>query len=121
MKLKSPHSEPLCVSLTNGTGLRIPPEGRDVPQEFLKAAFAEGAIPAEVDAGEFGEKTPEMIGDDKMDLLVSGIKTMLTEKPEDFTGAGLPNRKVLSGIVGWNVSVQEVSAAMAKVNEEAGQ
>ena len=119
MQLKSPHTESLCVSLTNGTGLRIPPEGREVPQEFLKAAFAEGAIPVGVDAEEFGEQKSPPLGDDKLDLLVAGVKKMLVENQDDFTGAGLPNRKVLSSIVGWNVSVQELSEAWAKVQEQA--
>lgn len=121
MQLKSPTAQELCISLTNGTGLRIGPEGRDVPKEFLQAAFAEGAIPADMQPGDIGEQIEPNMADEQMDALVAGIKQMLAENPDSFTGAGLPKRNVLSGIVGWNVSVQELSAAWQKVQQEAEQ
>ena len=119
MKLKSPTTEVLCVSLTNGTGLRIGPEGRDVPKEFIPAAFAEGAIPVDMAADDVGESISANSSDEQMDLLIAGVKKMLVENTDDFTGAGLPNRKTLSAIVGWNVSVQELSEAWKKVQEQA--
>ena len=121
MQLKSPTVEPLCVSLTNGTGLRIGPDGRDVPKEFFKEAFAAGAIPCDMSADQVGENIAPKTSDEQQEILISGIKKMLVENADDFTGAGLPNRKVLSGIVGWNVSVQELSAAWAIVQAEVEQ
>ena len=118
MRLKSPSDEVLCVSLTNGTGLRIGPEARDVPTEFLKASFAAGAIPEGVEAEDFDD-TPEAPSSETMPtLLIAGVKKMLVENPEDFTGAGLPDRRVLSKIVGWNVSAEELSVAWQAVQAE---
>lgn len=121
MFLKSPTGEEIYVSLTNGHSIRIGTEGRDVPEMFRREAFAAGAIPADMTKEEFEPPEEEQIDDSKLALLIAGIKKMLVEKPDDFTGAGLPNRKVLSAVVGWNVSVQETSVAMAKVREEAGE
>lgn len=118
MKLKSPNEETLCISLTNGTGIRIGPEARDVPAEFLKASFAAGAIPEGVDPDDFDD-SPEAPSDEtKSALLIAGVKKMLVENPDDFTGAGLPDRRVLSKIVGWNVSVQELSVAWQSIQAE---
>ena len=121
MRLKSPTDETLCISLTNGTGIRIGPEARDVPTEFIKASFAAGAIPEGVDPKEFDDKPEAPIDESKLTLLVAGVKKMLVENPDDFTGAGLPNRNVLSGVVGWNVSKLELSAAWAKVQQESAE
>ena len=118
MRLKSPTEEILCVSLTNGTGIRIGPEGREVPTEFLKASFAVGAIPNDVDAKDFDDSAEAPSEESKQTLLIDGIKKMLVEQPDKFTGAGLPNRNTLSSIVGWNVSVQELSDAWQSVQEE---
>lgn len=118
MRLKSPSDEVLCISLTNGTGIRIGPEARDVPTEFVKASFAAGAIPEGVSAAEFDDSAEDAPDDSKLPLLIEGVKKMLVENADDFTGAGLPNRKVLSGIVGWNVSVQELSDAWSKVQAD---
>ena len=119
MLLKSPNDEPISFTLLSGHGIRIGPEGRDVPAMFRKEAFANGAIPVEVDPAEF-EAPANHVGDvAQLDLLIAGVKKMLVENADDFTGAGLPNRKTLSAIVGWNVSVQELSEAWAKVQEQA--
>jgi hypothetical protein len=118
MRLKSPSDETLCVSLTNGTGIRIGPEARDVPAEFLKASFAAGAIPEGVDAKDFDDSPDGPDEETKPALLIAGVKKMLVENQDDFTGAGLPNRNVLSRIVGWNVSVQELSVAWEKIQAE---
>lgn len=117
MKLKSPTDEPIHVALLSGHSIRIPPEGRDVPEMFRRDAFAAGAIPVTASIADFSAPEEEAIDDSKLALLIAGVQKMLVENAEDFTGAGLPNRKVLSGIVGWNVSVQELSAAWAKVQE----
>lgn len=119
MRLKSPTDETICVSLTNGTGIRIGPEPRDVPTEFLKDSFAAGAIPEGVSVDDFSVSAETPSEASKEEMLISGIKKMLVENVDDFTGAGLPDRRVLSGIVGWNVSVQELSAAWASLQAQA--
>jgi hypothetical protein len=118
MKLKSPTEEPISVTLLSGHGIRIGPDGRDVPEMFRKAAFAQGAIPINADKSDFEGPGDKQIDESQLALLITGVKKMLVENPKDFTGAGLPNRKVLSNIVGWNVSVQELSVAWAKIQDE---
>jgi hypothetical protein len=112
MRLKSPTEATLSVCLTNGHGIRIGPEGRDVPEMFRRDALAAGAIPAEMSAADFETNEPPPPDDSKAALLINGIKQILTENnPDDFTGSGLPNRKKLSAMVGWNVSAEELGAA----------
>lgn len=118
MRLKSPSNEVLCVSLTNGTGLRIGPEARDIPAEFLKASFAAGAIPEGVEAADFDDSPDAPDAETMPVLLIAGVKKMLVENTDDFTGAGLPDRRVLSKIVGWNVSAEELSVAWQAVQAE---
>lgn len=119
MQLKSPTITPIHVALTNGHAITIGPDGRDVPQMFIKDAFANGAIPAESDVEQFIAQEKNDTDPSTAEMLVAGVKKMLTENPDDFTGSGLPNRKVLSGIVGWNVSAQELEVAWAQVQAEA--
>lgn len=122
MFLKSPRAEDIYVSLTSGHAIRIGPEGRDVPEMFRREAFAEGAIPADMKPHDFVSKDEEPSDDSKAALLVEAVKKMLEENnPDDFTGAGLPNRKKISALAGWSVSVQELSAAWEQVNKEAQQ
>lgn len=119
MRLKSPTSEPICVSMTNGQGCRIGPEGREVPEMFRREAFAAGAIPAAMKVEEFSAPQETPVDDSRHALLVAGVKQMLeANNPDDFTGAGLPDRRKLSGIVGWNVNVQELSAAWSELNQQ---
>ena len=118
MKLKSPTAEPISVALTNGHGIRIGPEGRDVPEMFRREAFAQGAILIDTDASDFEDPENTKADESKLDLLIVGVKKMLVENTDDFTGSGLPNRKVLSSIVGWNVSATELSVAWAKIQAE---
>lgn len=122
MFLKSPRAEDIYVSLTSGHAIRIGPEGRDVPEMFRREAFAEGAIPADMKPQDFGSKDEDPSDDSKAALLVDAVKKMLEENnPDDFTGSGLPNRKKISALAGWSVSVQELSAAWEQVNKEAQQ
>lgn len=122
MRLKSPTNEPVCVSLLNGHGCRIWPEGREVAEMFLREAFVAGAIPADMAVEEFVVAEEAAVDSSPHTLLVAGVKQMLeTNNAEDFTGAGLPDRRKLSGIVGWNVSVQELSAAWAELNQQAAE
>ena len=122
MRLKSPTEAEVYVSLLNGHAIRIGPQGRDVPEMFRREAFAAGAIPADMAPEAFEPPRDEPADDSKPALLVEVVKKMLAENnPDDFTGAGLPNRKKVSALAGWNVSAQELSAAWSAVNEEAAQ
>ena len=120
MRLKSPTDTPIHVSLLSGHTIQIGPEGRDVPEMFRRDAFALGAIPFDMAVEDFKEPEKEF-EKPKADLLADGIKKMLAEMPEKFTGAGLPDRRTLSNLVGWNVSVQELSAAWQELQKEAAE
>ena len=119
MQLKSPIATPIHVALTNGHAITIGPEGRDVPPMFTKEAFAKGAIPAEMNAEQFVAQDRNDTDPSQAEMLIAGVKKMLVDNPDDFTGSGLPNSKVLSGIVGWNVSAEELAIAWEQVQAEA--
>ena len=119
MKLKSPTDEPICVSLTNGTGIRVPPEGRDVPSEFFKAAVLNGAVPMDDDGKALESNVIKPDHDATIAAIVGGIKIMLVDNPNDFVSSGLPNRKTLGKIVGFQVEAADLDNAWAKVQAEA--
>lgn len=119
MELKSPTDKAIHVALLSGHSIVIGPEGRDVPEMFRQEAFARGAIPVTAKAEDFQHESTDQVEPSLIAQLVEVIKKMLLENPEDFTGAGLPNRKKLSSIAGWNVSVQELSAAWEELQKAA--
>lgn len=119
MRLKSTTETPVHVALLSGHSIVIGPEGRDVPEMFRQEAFARGAIPYDAKAEDFQYVSTEPLEPTLVTQLAEVIKTMLVEHPDDFTGAGLPNRKKLSALAGWNVSVQELSAAWEEVQKAA--
>ncbi|MFZ4537157.1 hypothetical protein [Propionivibrio sp.] len=121
MKLKSPTDEPICVSLTNGTGIRIPPEGRDVPSEFFKAAVLNGAVPMEDDGKALEQNVIKPDHEATIAAIVEGVKTMLVDNPNDFVSTGLPNRKVLGKVVGFSVDAADLETAWSKVQAEAAE
>lgn len=116
MFLKSPTAASIHVALLSGHAIQIGPEGREVPEMFKQKAFEKGAQIATQDAS---EETEETISAERLALLVAGIKTMLTDFPDQFTAAGLPNRKKLAAVVGSSVSETELAAAWVAVNSEA--
>lgn len=122
MFLKSPNVDEIYVSLLSGHAIRIGQEGCEVSEMFVREAFAQGAIPAGMKPEEFNAPTETPVDYSKETLLVEAVKKMLEENnPDDFTGAGLPDRRKLSGIAGWSVSVQELSVAWEQVKKEAQQ
>ena len=115
MRLKSPTETPISVALLSGHGISIGPEGRDVPAEFRKEAFIKGAIP---DTGEAIEKAvPAATGKTHAELLVAGVKKYFEDGGE-MTGAGLPNRNLLSKQVGFPVSAVDLEAAIKTIEAE---
>jgi hypothetical protein len=121
MLMKSPTENPISFGLPSGSGhcMVLGPEGEDVPQMFVSAAFAAGALPADEKASEFvGGLPPDTPSTSNMGLIEAGIKTMLErEEPGDFTAAGLPDRRRLSKVVGLNVSSADAVTAWRNVSE----
>lgn len=120
MRLKSPTEKPVHIALLSGHAITIGPEARDVPVMFRRDALAKGCLPEGVSAAELNAVEQAPTEKDKPALLDAAIKTMLEgNNPDDFTGAGLPNRKKISAIVGWNVTAEDLTAAWQKVEAEA--
>ena len=120
MRLKSPTNTPISFGSSNGSGqsMVLGPEGDDVPQMFIQSAFAAGAIPAEADADEFVSAPKATFEKTDQELIEAGIKTMLERNEEgDFTGAGMPNRKKLSALVGLNVTAEDLQTAWTALND----
>jgi len=66
-------------------------------------------------AAELDNTPPAPTEKSREELLREGIAKMLSEKDanggKEFTGSGLPDRRVLSKLVGWNVTAVEVGKA----------
>ena len=117
MRLKSKTEQPISFGLGSGHCMVLGPEGDDVPNMLIQAAFAAGAIPAESVADDFSAP-PATVNKTDQELIQNGIKAMLERNdPDDFTTAGLPNRKSLAKLVGLNVSAEDVAIAWQAVND----
>lgn len=120
MRLKSPSVHPISFGTASGSGhsMVLGPDGEDVPQMFIQAAFAAGAVPADADASEFVSAPVAKRGCTDQESIQAAMKTMLERNdPEDFTAAGTPNRKALAKLVGMNVSAEEATIAWQTLNE----
>lgn len=116
MKFKPPGQEPLSIGLTSGHSIVIPPEGREVPAAFRKAAVAEGCVPMGIGAeeGAAQQAHPET----KEDKIIEGIEKLLDGDDESaFTTDGKPDTRKLADACGFGVSRQERDAAWAVVSE----
>ena len=110
MILKSQTKEPVQVALLSGHCMVVGPDGVEVPPMFVAEAFKSGCIPVDVAPEEVKSTLVEKTGKDKMELIFDGIKKML-EADCVLTGAGMPNRKELSAIVGFHVTAEELTSA----------
>lgn len=118
MRLKSPTSIPISFGTGSGHSMVLGPDGADVPPMFIQAAFASGAVPADADADEFIAAPPKTFSKTDQELIQQGIKTMLERNEDnDFTAAGLPNRKKLAALVGLNVTPEDLIVAWKTLNE----
>lgn len=96
------------------------PDGADVPQMFIQAAFGAGAVPSDSDADEFVAAPAQTPGKSHQDLIQDGIKAMLERNdPTDFTAAGFPDRRKLAKLVGLNVTAEDATIAWQALNDAA--
>lgn len=118
MRLKSKDKNPISFGLPSGHAMVLGPEGEDVPQMFIQAAFAAGAVPDDAVAEEFIAAPKPTASKSDLELIQAAIKTMLERnEPDDFTAAGLPNRNALAKVVGMNVSAKDAAIAWKAVND----
>ncbi len=109
-RLKSPTEKPIHVALLNGNSMVIGPEGRDVPAMLYREAIVAGCIPEGMKPEDLEVEVAPPTEKSKQDLMRAGIAKMLETKDDgDFTGAGLPDRRILSRIVGWSVTAVELA------------
>lgn len=122
MRLKSPTNEPISFGTASGSGhcMVLGPEGSEVPQMFVQAAFAAGAVPADTDAEEFVAAPAQTPSKSHHELIKDGIKVMLErDDPSDFTAAGFPDRRKLAKLVGLNVTAEDATDAWQELNDAA--
>lgn len=96
------------------------PDGEDIPQMFLQAAFGAGAVPADSDADDFIAAPAPTPIKSHQDLIQDGIKAMLERNdPTDFTAAGFPDRRKLAKLVGLNVTAEDATIAWQALSNDA--
>ena len=118
MQLKSKDDNPISFGLPSGHAMVLGPEGAEVPQMLIQAAFAAGAVPAEAVVEEFIDAPEKTVGKTDQEAIQAAIKTMLERNAEgDFTDSGMPNRKALAKLVGLNVSAEDAAIAWQAVND----
>ena len=117
-RLKSPTEKPVHVALLSGNSILIGPDGRDVPAMFYREALICGAVPEGMQASDMEVEAAAPTELSRKDLMRNGIKKMMeTREDGDFTGAGLPDRRILSRIVGWSVTAVELAEVWQEFND----
>jgi hypothetical protein len=117
MILKSQTEQPVQVALLSGHCMVVGPEGIEIPAMFLSEAFKMGCIPVDVDPEVVKAAPPKPASKEKLELITDGVKKML-EADCVLTGAGMPNRKELSTLVGFPVTAEDLTAAWTILEAE---
>ena len=92
--------------------------GADVPQMFIQAAFAAGAIPVGEEEAAFVSSPVDTKTKSANELIIDGIKTMRESQSENvFMPGGLPERRVLSKVFRLNVTAEDLAVAWKTLNE----
>ena len=90
MQLKSKYDNPISFGLPSGHAMVLGPEGAEVPQMLIQAAFAAGAVPAEAVVEEFIAAPEKTVGKTDQEAIQAAIKSMLERNAEgDFTDSGM--------------------------------
>jgi hypothetical protein len=120
VKFKSPSDTPVYVALLSGHCATVGPEWRELPFNLHRRALEEGCITDNMDEESIAALTQSAVPQpDRHQLLVGTIKAMMDDpQPGEFTGAGLPNLKVLCKKAGWNVSREEMMQAVHAIGAE---
>lgn len=93
-----------------------------VPDECSSEVIAVGARPSDADAAaqqgtDAALAPPPAEMDSRASSIEAAIREMMLRNTDgDFTAQGVPNAKVLSGLVGWKVELEERDAIWAKLN-----
>lgn len=120
MKFKSPGDEPIYVALLSGHSAVVTDEWRELPVMLHREALMAGCITDNMSAEAIAAKIESaQTGKSNHEILVETIKGMM-DNPQSgyFTGADLPNLKVLSGLAGWTVNKEEMMQAVQEIANE---
>lgn len=110
MKFRSRNGDTKRIATTDGHCAIVTEEWRELPEHLHEAAYAAGCMSDEgIQPGGGPNET-----------IVAAIKTMLaSNNPDDFTKAGLPDKNVLSKVVGFKVGTEMFDVAWDAVQAEA--
>lgn len=127
MKFRSPTPKPIKVDLLSGHTAIVTEEWRELPPIFHKEAIAQGCLSDNM-TQEGVNATIERAAPafDRLKVIKEAIIEMLEEGEEDpkrhesnFTGAGLPDLRILGARVGFRVDKAEMMSVWAELEKAA--
>ena len=120
MKFKAPGDTPIYIALLTGHSAVIGTEWRDLPAFMHREALMKGCITDNMDAETIAAKLEDAKPQENQhDILVRHIESMMDDAKEGyFTGAGLPNLKILSKKAGWTVNKEDMMQAVHAIANE---
>jgi hypothetical protein len=120
MKFRSPGDTPVYISLLSGHTALIGSEFRDLPPLLHRKALEAGCLTDNMDEETINARIESARpSEDNQEILIARINEMMTAPDEGyFTGAGMPNLKVLSRLAGWSVSREEMMQAVQAIGAD---
>lgn len=122
LKFRAPDDkDEVHVTSTTGHAVRVGKEWREIPAILHKDAIAQGCITSNMEpesiAAALKNTSPQFSAADE---IRKGITGMLEEgDPTFFTKDKVPNLKILSSRVGFNVDREQMQSVWAEMQKEA--
>lgn len=128
MFVKSITGDTVTIAMLSGHAISIPPEGREIPEQFIRAVLTSGKVIAVESAGvtaaermamESSQAAEEMDAL-KIEVIKGAIKAALNAGDQSFlTAAGIPDARKLDSMTGTKVTAAERDRAWAELLAEA--
>lgn len=117
LRFKSPTDTPIHICLLSGHSAVIGPEWRELPPLLHRDALIAGCVTDNMDQSSIDARVEAATPDkSRHEILVEAVGAMYADNaPGHITQADLPNLKVLSGLVGWAVSKEDMMQAVHAV------
>lgn len=128
MFVKSITGDTVTIAMLSGHAISIPPEGREIPEQFIRAVLTSGKVIAVESAGATAaermamESRPplEEMDPAKIEVIKATIKSALNAGDKSFlTAAGIPDARKLESMTGAKVTAAERDRAWAELLAEA--
>ena len=128
MFVKSITGDTVTIAMLSGHAISVPPEGREIPEQFIRAVLTSGKVIAVesggVAAAERMTKEPTLPAEDidpaKIEVIKGAIKSALNSGDKSFlTAAGIPDARKLESMTGTKVTAAERDRAWAELLAEA--